>query len=509
MASPNDDFPPNYRVSMGYLLGFRKEPFKPVTPPRPRRPNPFREMRTDPGALIEWTASDGRKGKFSGEGRAFLTRGELNAKNLGKIPSEKFNRKTPSTIARAVRAPSPKKSEGGFAMAGLFEDTANPTGQEDHRQMRASNETNGWTQVEDEELMRRKTDGETWAQITDAMNKDLKDLKTRFGQIKPKDWRPGQKPGKQKNQGGKQNHNQGNGNRGGRGKKKQNEQENAENRNDEAAAGTGNDWNNNNENNGDWINTSGDNAGGSEAWNTGEDNTGGGNWNTGGDNAGGGDWNTGGDNAGGDNTGVGDWKKGEDNAGGGDWNTGGDNTGGEDAWDTGGGDNWNTGGDNFGGNGDGNTGGANDGMNWNNDNGDSNEDKKSNNSHKSHKNGEKSNRSNRSHKSDNSPRKDRQRSDRDSRRSKHRSRRSYSSSSGTNSDDSSSTVTEYQDLYPDETFSMQDLILISKILKEDTKMLYIRVASRFRDKTGRALPSKVFRDKLIVNSSEKGSIRDL
>ncbi|KAE8828908.1 hypothetical protein PTNB85_08096 [Pyrenophora teres f. teres] len=85
MADPNG---PPRRVSMSYLLGFSDKPFKgpkqPPAPPRPRRPSQLTEMVTTPGGIIEWAASDGRKGRLTGTGKPRLT-----ASALAKVPSEK------------------------------------------------------------------------------------------------------------------------------------------------------------------------------------------------------------------------------------------------------------------------------------------------------------------------------------------------------------------------------------------------------------------------------------
>ncbi|KAF5845064.1 hypothetical protein GGP41_001195 [Bipolaris sorokiniana] len=75
------------RVSFGYILGFSDKPYKdpkpPPPPPRPRRPSQLAELVASPGGLVEWTASDGRKGKLTGMGKLQLT-----AASLTKVPSE-------------------------------------------------------------------------------------------------------------------------------------------------------------------------------------------------------------------------------------------------------------------------------------------------------------------------------------------------------------------------------------------------------------------------------------
>lgn len=56
---------------------------------------------------------------------------------------------------------------------------------------------------------------------------------------------------------------------------------------------------------------------------------------------------------------------------------------------------------------------------------------------------------------------------------------------------------------------MKDLVLIGKILKEDSSLLWLRIASRFRDKTGRILHPDVFEQKLTGKTAKKGSWRDV
>ncbi|KAL1798630.1 hypothetical protein ACET3X_002667 [Alternaria dauci] len=61
------------RVSIAYILGFSKKPYKEVP---------------TPGHIVEWTASDGRKGKLTGAGKPRLT-----AASLAKVPSDKRSTK--------------------------------------------------------------------------------------------------------------------------------------------------------------------------------------------------------------------------------------------------------------------------------------------------------------------------------------------------------------------------------------------------------------------------------
>ncbi|KAF1992658.1 hypothetical protein P154DRAFT_601275, partial [Amniculicola lignicola CBS 123094] len=63
-----------------------------------------------PGHPVEWFASDGRKGALAKQAIAVRNRSRhrhaLNAENLAKVPSEKINKKTPSTAAIATRNPT-------------------------------------------------------------------------------------------------------------------------------------------------------------------------------------------------------------------------------------------------------------------------------------------------------------------------------------------------------------------------------------------------------------------
>jgi hypothetical protein len=103
---------PPRKISMAYILGLSPHPFKQpkpsLPPPRSNEPNPFVNMMTTPGAVLEWAASDGRKGKLSTPGPPKLT-----SRNLAKVPSEKpIGKKTASTQAhRASKEQSRKKEK--------------------------------------------------------------------------------------------------------------------------------------------------------------------------------------------------------------------------------------------------------------------------------------------------------------------------------------------------------------------------------------------------------------
>ncbi|USP76175.1 hypothetical protein yc1106_03449 [Curvularia clavata] len=98
---------PPRRVSLGYILGFSDKPFKdpkPPSPPRPRRPSQLTELVASPGGIVEWTASDGRKGTLTGTGKPRLT-----AATLAKVPSNTRSAKAPTdTKAASKKATSTK-----------------------------------------------------------------------------------------------------------------------------------------------------------------------------------------------------------------------------------------------------------------------------------------------------------------------------------------------------------------------------------------------------------------
>ena len=60
---------------------------------------------------------------------------------------------------------------------------------------------------------------------------------------------------------------------------------------------------------------------------------------------------------------------------------------------------------------------------------------------------------------------------------------------------------DIREISPDETFSMEDLIIISKILKRDHRQIWFRVQCAFRDRTGRYVPEDAFRDKFTKSGN--------
>ncbi|KAF2855897.1 hypothetical protein T440DRAFT_385452 [Plenodomus tracheiphilus IPT5] len=204
MADPN--LPPR-KVSMSYILGFSNKPFKdPPPPPRPPQPNALIQMVTTPGGIVEWTASDGRKGKLTGSGRQRLT-----AASLAKVDSAKEanGAKTNSKKAATEKA----ASEAG-GMFGLFDAPDNDT-KSDKKDQSKDDNASDWTQQQDERLMKLKTENPnlSWSEIAVEVGKSADQCKGRFKNIKPKDWKPdtakkGGKNGKGgKNKGNNQNNN--------------------------------------------------------------------------------------------------------------------------------------------------------------------------------------------------------------------------------------------------------------------------------------------------------------
>ena len=56
-------------------------------------------------------------------------------------------------------------------------------------------DSKSWTKEQDEKIMQMKTENGIWTDIAKELNKSLEECKKRFGEIKPKDWRPTTKGG--------------------------------------------------------------------------------------------------------------------------------------------------------------------------------------------------------------------------------------------------------------------------------------------------------------------------
>lgn len=135
--------------------------------------------------MIEWTASDGRRGRLTGPGRPRATA-------------------TDPVQAPAVKAPSAKAAEeddGGIIGLGLFDDaaTAPASAKVVDADQPASSD---WTQEQDKKLLELKNDNKPWADIATELNKKEYECREHFKQIKPTDWKPnngkGENDGKQK-----------------------------------------------------------------------------------------------------------------------------------------------------------------------------------------------------------------------------------------------------------------------------------------------------------------------
>ncbi|KAH8704424.1 hypothetical protein GQ44DRAFT_778111 [Phaeosphaeriaceae sp. PMI808] len=481
------------RVSMAYLLGFSNKPFKDSKPPKPPPPpSNLNQMMSSPGGVIEWAASDGRKGKLTGIGRT-------------RSASEKGNK---SSLEKDAKNSGQKEEQ---AKAENTQDSDNP---------------HGFTAEEDKRMLDWKAGNATtaWKGFADEIGRQVHECRERFKQIKPKD--EGQSAAKPQDSGQQEQ----------KLSKKEKKQNKA---NNQKAAGD----NTLKKTPGSKTGDSGNNGGGGEApWGefggmfedpkenkdtTTKDEDKPGNNNKGvdmwgaatgnADNSGGPDWGqsggaTGNGNGGGENT---SWDKttgGNDGAVDNSWgNNGGGNDGAADTpWGATAGDNgaadtsWNnTGGDNAaadtpwqaeasGANGGwdqtqqatGNAGGA-AAPAWNADNnskqGDSNQavwglpatpaqpEKLASKIH-----------------SVTQP----------NQQTSHRS----------NTQNLTINPVELE-IRPDDIFSAEDLRAIARILQQDSKMVWDRVSWRFRDKTGRALPPEVFEKKITGRVEGKGSER--
>ncbi|KAL6710326.1 hypothetical protein ACN47E_009272 [Coniothyrium glycines] len=187
------------RVSMSYILGFSKNPYKDAEQPAQRpKPSNLNDMLTTPLGIVEWTASDGRRGKLTGTGKQRLT-----AAALAEVPSGKHSVKGDvATKSEAKKAASAKVVSEPGDLCGLF-------GAEEEEKKQASKGDNtgtevdkknplGWSEEYDKKLMDWKNEhgSGSWADCAGAVGKPQSECKQRFGQIKPADWRPPPAQGK-------------------------------------------------------------------------------------------------------------------------------------------------------------------------------------------------------------------------------------------------------------------------------------------------------------------------
>ncbi|KAJ4308326.1 hypothetical protein N0V94_009407 [Neodidymelliopsis sp. IMI 364377] len=184
------------RISMAYILGFSNKPFKdggppvPAQPPAPRHPSNFKRMVTTPGGIIEWTASDGRRGRLTGPGKPRLTEA-----NLAQVPESKAS-------VKAASKKDASEDDGGIGMMGLFDETPVASGGD---AAKGEDKSSDWTEEQDKKLMEMKDDNKSWKDIVKEIgDKKENECKERFKTIKPSDWKPNAKNkggGKQKQDG--------------------------------------------------------------------------------------------------------------------------------------------------------------------------------------------------------------------------------------------------------------------------------------------------------------------
>ncbi|KAF2994475.1 hypothetical protein E8E13_000686 [Curvularia kusanoi] len=472
--------PTQRRISKAFLLGFSDKPFIDTSPPKPRRSSGFTTAaKTHPGGLIEWAASDGRRGRLSGSGKARTLAAEEPGRAASKKESKAASKKDevvdggvlgvggifegwPATGSVKHAAQSNKPAQSVKAAQSEKPAPSVKPAQSVKPAESVKPVESGWTEGQDKKLIEFKSDAKlrSWREIAGELDKEMDECKERFTKIKPKDWRP--PPTSSKKEKGKQ----------GQYEKKQNENKEEEKKNEMEVPGWGDmpfDVDNGGGNNDTWKNDSGGCDG---EWSKNDDNAGGA---------------FDGDQA--DGWGVVDNKSEKKDSNAGAWDWGGTDDKAADNKVDGGFE-----GDNAWGNNTGND-GANDVTTWQMHN------EPKNPSHKSASNKAVSNKpvSNRAQ-SNKAP----------SRKSshKHSSKHPEHKHSSKNSDRRSSNPAPPQTVYelkPDDTFSASDLRLIARILQQDTNMVWDRLSWRFRDKTGRNLHADVFEEKVTGGLERRNS----
>jgi hypothetical protein len=403
---------------------------------------------TTPGGVIEWTASDGRRGRLTGPGKPRLTEA-----NLAQVPESKIS-------VRAASKKDAAEDDGGMGMMGLFDDAPAASGGD---AAKGEDKSSDWTEEQDKKLMEMKGDNKSWKEIVKEIgDKKENECRERFKSIKPNDWKPNDAKNKS---GGKQkqgNKNGGKDQKSDKAEDKKNDEK--DDKKEEPAADVAFDaaaddaWGTNIATGPDagfqladitdaWGNGDPSGAAQDNADNWGADNT---------------SWDEG-DN---DNS---TWKQ-EDTSK--DWNNGDNKNDGEkkdddgfkpnsDPWPTNGGTTWDS---------------------------DSSGNKQEPSGPTDSAKGSKKSSKAPSVKSASQH------------GSKHHSH--HSSEKPT-----AQAPTEYE-LRPDSTFSADDLRLIARILQQDSRMVWDRVSWRFRDKTGRNLQPEVFEKKITGKVTESQSERD-
>ncbi|KAJ4368403.1 hypothetical protein N0V83_006760 [Neocucurbitaria cava] len=183
---PNN--PPRRRVSKAFLFGLSNKPFKDDPPPRPAQRSAFNQMVTTPGGLIEWVASDGRKGKLTGAGRQRLTEA-----SLAKVPSEKRTVKEALSVKDKEKKAATEKSASMVGdLFGGMDLNEGAAGRDTKKKQNDGDKANTWTAEEDKKMMDWKNENPSapWAAFAEEVNKSVDECKAHFKDIKPADWKP-------------------------------------------------------------------------------------------------------------------------------------------------------------------------------------------------------------------------------------------------------------------------------------------------------------------------------
>lgn len=440
-----------------------------------------------------------------------MLRGPLTTSNLAKVPIEKTKKNTSNQRDHANRV-QPTSTPGAAPVAATAVVVAEPAagdivkgGNAETNGGSKADNPHGFTKAQDDEIMRRKTDngGESWAVIAKSLPGDAKTInqcKERFKAIKPADWKPASSQDKQQGAQDKKE------DKGGKDKKKE--------ENGPEASGGQSGWNKTGENNNsgggvlDWDNSGGNGTGGgggggdvNDAWDAAawpDVDIGGGDNSNSGDKSGEADnWNQDGgkgNNAGGNNDNWGDPPGGgsqkNDNATGGD--VGGDGWGNDNNW---------------GGNAAADS--ANDVPGWG-------QEKSASKFQKSARS--KANTNDKAYSKSNIKSNMKENGDRNSNNGHNiatgNGKGNWSGNgngnvhgNGGGGEDSASVSFGFNDVYPNEVFSMDDLVRISRLLKRDHENVWFRLSCAFRDKTGRYIHEDVFKEKLL--GKPKDNIRDV
>lgn len=160
-------------------------------------------MRT-PGGMVEWAASDGRKGKLTGPGTVRLSEHHVSSKK--------------GSVKGGTAKAQEKANVGGDDGPGLFGLFDGPlAGNDDNTPAPKPTTSSDWSQEDDKRLMDWKSENPSaaWQVFAGEIGKTKEQCQERFKEIKPKDWKPTGAGGKgaggakkEKNKGKGQNQNQ-------------------------------------------------------------------------------------------------------------------------------------------------------------------------------------------------------------------------------------------------------------------------------------------------------------